>query len=278
MAEFFGVMLLVMFGEGAGCQVLLSSNTAVTETHKGDYLSANLGWAIGIALGVWVCGGISGGHINPAVTLALATFRKFPWRKVPAYIFAQVMGGLCGGAIVYANYFHAIDLFEGGRGIRTVPGTAGIFSTYPLSYMTPASSFFCEFTATAVLLMMILAITDKNNTPPPPGLVPLVLFITLLGIGAALGMETGFAVNPARDFGPRLFAAMIYGKEVFNFRNQYWLWCPVIAPICGALVGTLAYDVFLYTGPDSIMSAPNTTYLNAVSEGEFRHHEDISKV
>ena len=85
--------------------------------------------------------------------------------------------------------------------------------------MTPVSCFFCEFTATAVLLMMILAVTDKNNAPPPPGLVPLVLFITLLGIGAALGMETGFAVNPARDFGPRLFAAMVYGKEVFNFRK-----------------------------------------------------------
>ena len=107
----------------------------------------------GIALGAWVSGGISGGHINPAVgifyialrplfiifelqvTLALAVFRKFPWKKVPAFIFAQVMGGLCGAAMVYANYFHAIDLFEGGRGIRTVPGTASIFSTYAVSYI-----------------------------------------------------------------------------------------------------------------------------------------------
>lgn len=88
-----------------------------------------------------------------------------------------------------------------------------------LSYMTSVSCFFSEFLGTAVLLMVLLAVTDKKNGPPPAGLVPLVLFITLLGIGAALGMETGFAVNPARDLGPRLFTAMIYGKEVFNFRK-----------------------------------------------------------
>ena len=81
-------------------------------------------------MGVWVSSGISGGHINPAVTIAFAAFRDFPWRKVPTYIFAQVMGGLCGAGIIYANYIHAIDLVEGGRHIRTVPGTAGLFSTY----------------------------------------------------------------------------------------------------------------------------------------------------
>ena len=82
---------------------------------------------------MWFSGGVSGGHINPAVTIAMATFRDFPWRKVPAYIFAQVMGGLCGAAVIYANYFHAIDLYEGGRGIRTVPGTASLFSVYAVS-------------------------------------------------------------------------------------------------------------------------------------------------
>lgn len=84
----------------------------------------------GTALGVWVSSGISGGHINPAVTIAFACCRDFPWRKVPAYVFAQVMGGLCGAGIIYANYIHAIDIVEGGRNIRTVPGTAGLFSTY----------------------------------------------------------------------------------------------------------------------------------------------------
>ena len=85
------------------------------------------------ALGVWLSAGISGGHLNPAITIAFATFRGFPWRKVPAYIFAQLLGGVCGAGVAYANYIHAIDLFEGGRHIRTVPGTAGLFSTYAVS-------------------------------------------------------------------------------------------------------------------------------------------------
>jgi aquaglyceroporin related protein, other eukaryote len=92
----------------------------------------------GTALGVWVSSGISGGHINPAVTIALAAFRDFPWRKVPVFVFAQVMGGLCGAGIIYANYIHAIDLVEGGRHVRTVPGTASLFSTYAVR------SYYCR--------------------------------------------------------------------------------------------------------------------------------------
>jgi len=258
MAEFFGVMILIIFGAGVDCQVTLSGNTGVAPSQKGSYLSISFGWAIGTALGVWFSGGISGGHINPAVTIAMATFRDFPWRKVPVYIFAQVMGGVVGGGIVYANYFHAIDIFEGGRGIRTVPGTASLFSTYALDYMTSVSCFFDEIIGTAVLLMVVCAFGDTNNSPPPPGLVPVALFITVLGIGAALGMQTGYAINPARDLGPRLFTAMAgYGKEVFTYRNQYWLWCPVIAPIAGALIGTLLYDAFIFRGAESILNKPN---------------------
>ncbi|KIP08611.1 hypothetical protein PHLGIDRAFT_34899 [Phlebiopsis gigantea 11061_1 CR5-6] len=254
-AEFFGVMILVIFGAGVNCQVTLSNNLSVSASPKGDYLSVCFGWAAGIALGAWVSGGISGGHINPAVTLAFATLRDFPWRKVPAYILAQILGGICGAGIVYANYIHAIDAVEGGRNIRTVPGTAGLFGTYAADYMTAASAFFEEFLGTTILLLVICAVTDKRNSPPPAGLVPLVLFVTLLGISAALGMQTGFALNPARDFGPRVLTAMVgYGKEVFNFRSQYWLWCPIMAPILGALVGTFAYDAFFFRGSESILN------------------------
>jgi len=276
-AEFTGVMILIIFGTGVVCQVVLSSITAVAPSQKGEYLSISFGWAVGTAMGVWVSVGISGGHINPAVTLALATFRGFPWKKVPVYIFAQVMGGLVGAALVYANYIHAIDLFEGGRHIRTL-NTASLFSTYALGYMTNVSCFFSEFLASAVLLIMVLATTDKHNSPAPPGLFPLVLFLLILGIGACLGMETGYAINPARDLGPRLLTSMVgYGKQVYTFRNQYWLWCPgrcaaydwdavtqlcclfviVIAPILGAQAGTLFYDVFLFNGPESRINRPN---------------------
>ncbi|KAG6827463.1 hypothetical protein H0H92_011702 [Tricholoma furcatifolium] len=175
-AEFAGVMILIIFGNGVDCQVVLSSNPGVAVSPKGDYLSLNFGWAIGTALGVWVSAGISGGHINPAITLALATWRGFPWKKVPGYIFGQLMGGVVGAALVYANYFHAIDIYEGGRGIRTLT-TASLFSTYGVP--------------TAVLVIMVFAFIDPGNSPPPQGLLPLTLFFLILGIGAALGMQTG---------------------------------------------------------------------------------------
>ncbi|KAK2460762.1 hypothetical protein APHAL10511_007232 [Amanita phalloides] len=257
-AEFLGVMILVIFGNGVDCQVVLSADSVVAPSSKGAYLSINFGWAIGAALGVWVSVGISGGHINPAVTLAFAVWRGFPWKKVPYYIFAQLMGGLVGAALVYANYFRAIDIFEGGGGVRTLK-TAGLFSTYALDYLTAVSCFFSEFLATAVMMLVVLATIDKHNAPPPNGLFPLVIFLLILGIGASLGMETGYALNPARDLGPRLLTSMVgYGKAVYTFRNQYWLWCPVIAPIVGAQVGTLFYDIFLYNGDDSRINKSDT--------------------
>ncbi|RDB19033.1 hypothetical protein Hypma_014345 [Hypsizygus marmoreus] len=256
-AEFLGVAILIIFGAGVDCQVVLSSNTGVSATPKGDYLSLNFGWAVGTAMGVWVSGGISGGHINPAITLAFATYRGFPWRKVPVYIFSQVMGGIVGAALVYANYFHAIDIFEGGRGIRTQK-TASLFTTFSLDYLTNVSCFFDEFLGTAVLVTIVFGMCDKKNMPPPDGLAPLLLFILILGIGTSLGMQTGYAVNPARDLGPRLLTAMVgYGKGVFTFRNQYWLWCPVMGPILGAQAGALFYDAFLFTGEESIFNRPD---------------------
>ncbi|KAH9948893.1 aquaporin [Amylocystis lapponica] len=257
-AEFFGTMVLILFGNGVDCQTVLSNNPMVSSRPTGGYLALNFGWAVGVALGVWLSGGISGGHINPAVTIALATFRDFPWRKVPVYIFAQVMGAICGAGIVYANYIHAIDIVEGGRSIRTVPGTASLFATYASGYMTNVSSFWDEFIGTVVLMFAVCAATDKRNGPPPPGLVPLVLFIVVLGIGAAFGIQTGYGVNPARDFGPRVLTAMVgYGKEVFTFRNQYWIWCPILGPILGALVGIFIYDLFFFTGAESLLNRPD---------------------
>ncbi|KAJ7677426.1 putative aquaporin 4 [Mycena rosella] len=258
-AEFLGVCILIIFGTGVDCQVVLSSVTGVASSQKGSYLSINIGWAVGTAMGVWVSGGISGGHINPAVTIALATYRGFPWKKVPGYIAAQVLGGLVGAALVYANYYHAISIFEGGDDVRTL-ATAGLFSTYALDYMTAVSAFFSEFLATAVLVVVVLAIGDRKNCPPPAGLAPLVLFVLILGIGACLGMETGYAINPARDLGPRILTAMVgYGSQVFTFRKSltpHRLWCPVISPILGAQAGAIFYDAFIYLGDESPFNKP----------------------
>ncbi|THU85965.1 aquaporin-like protein [Dendrothele bispora CBS 962.96] len=138
-AEFTGVMIIIIFGDGVVCQRVLSLDSRVSNIVYGEYLSNSFGWASGVAIGAWISAGISGGHINPAVTLAMATFRGFPWKKVPGYIFAQMMGGLVGAAIVYANYIKAIDIVEGGRHIRTLK-TAGLFSKVEES--------FCEYCQT----------------------------------------------------------------------------------------------------------------------------------
>ncbi|KAF8880160.1 aquaporin-like protein [Infundibulicybe gibba] len=240
--EFLGTAVLIIFGAGVNCQVALSS-------FSGNFLSVATGWAIGIAVGVWISGG---GHINPAITMSMATWRGFPLRKVPGYIGAQLFGAWAGAAAVYGNYFHAIDIVEGAKGVRTLK-TAGLFGTYALDYMTPASCFFSEFLATTILLLGLLAITDKRNKVPS-GIVPIALFFVILGIASSLGMETGFALNPARDFGPRLLTSMVgYGGAVYTFRSQYWLWCPILAPILGAQFGTFLYDVLLVAGNDSVV-------------------------
>ncbi|KXN86707.1 hypothetical protein AN958_09698 [Leucoagaricus sp. SymC.cos] len=242
-------MALCIFGLGTNCQATLSNDPLVAALPAGNWLSVSLGWATGIGIGVWISGG---GHINPAVTLAFASWRGFSWKKVPGYILAQLFGAIVGAAIIYGNYFHAIDIYEGGNGIRTMK-TAGAFGTFPKPFMTPASAFFSEFLGSAMLLFGILTMTDKKNAVPA-WFAPFGIFLTLFGIGTGLGFETSFALNPARDFGPRLLTAMVgYGRQVFTASNQYWLWCPILATCLGAQVATFVYDLFLYTGADSVI-------------------------
>ncbi|GJN69808.1 hypothetical protein PLICBS_003860 [Purpureocillium lilacinum] len=251
-SEFFGTMFLVLFGDGVVAQVVLSNGK------KGDYQSINWGWGIGVMIGVY-CAGKSGAHINPAVTLASCVFRGHPWRKFPVYALAQLAGAMMAGAIIYGNYRSAIDNFEGGSGMRTVSGpnaSAGIFCTYPAGFMTRTGMFFSEFIASAILQFGIFAFIDKNNIGAGP-LLPLALFFLVFGIGACFGWETGYAINPARDFGPRLVSYMIgYGHEVWSF-GGYYFWIPVVAPFCGALSGGVLYDLFIYSDESPI----NTSWL-----------------
>ncbi|KAJ5217050.1 hypothetical protein N7468_010058 [Penicillium chermesinum] len=252
-SEFFGTMILVLFGNGVIAQVLLSHG------QKGDYQSISWGWGLGVMLGVYTSGA-SGAHINPAVTFANCVLRQFPWRKFPLYAAAQVLGAMCGAAIVYGNYKSAIDDYEGGPGKRTVPGysdtaTGGIFCTYPVDFMTKAGQFFSEFLASAILMFMIFALKDDGSLGVGQ-LTPLGLFFVIFGIGACFGWETGYAINLARDFGPRLVSYMLgYGQEVWKAGN-YFFWVPMVAPFLGCTFGGCVYDLFLYTGHDSSINMP----------------------
>ncbi|VDC04671.1 unnamed protein product [Peniophora sp. CBMAI 1063] len=257
-AEALGCMILILFGNGVDCQVVLSGNTGVAPSAKGSYLSISFLWAVGASLGVWCSAGISGGHNNPVITLMLAIFRGFPWKKVPGYVIGQIFGAWMGAMLTYANYFHAIDVYEGGKGIRTTPGTASLFATYALDYLPAAACFFDEVLGTFILVVVVFAVTDKRNGPPPAGLLPLVIFILILGLGAGWGMQTAYAINPARDLGPRIMTAMVgYGRAVFNYRSQYWLWTPICGPLVGGFTGALFYDLFIFTGRESWVNRPN---------------------
>jgi aquaglyceroporin related protein len=246
-SEFFGVFILILFGDGVVAQVVLSDGT------KGDYQSISWGWGIGVMLGVY-SSGISGAHLNPAVTFANCVYRKFPWRKFPIYMLAQVLGAMAAAAVVYGNYKSAIDFFEGGAGIRTVGGktsSAGIFCTYPAAFMSKTGQFFSEFIASTLLMFLIYALKDDGNIGAG-NLTPLGLFFIIFGIGACFGWETGYAINLARDFGPRLVSYMLgYGHEVWSY-GGYYFWVPMVAPFCGCTFGGWLYDTFLFTGESPI--------------------------
>ncbi|KAK6977809.1 aquaporin-like protein [Favolaschia claudopus] len=256
---FFATTVLVIFGCGVNCSVLLSSAPGISSYPKGDYLAGCFGWAVRLH-----CVLVFSLPIDNNVTLAMATWRGFAWKKVPhkpfVFIFAQLLGGFVGAALLssrqHYTYFHAIDTFEGGVGIRTLR-TAGLFSVYSIGYMTNVSAFFTELLATAILVLVIVALTNTNNTAPP-ALFPLAIFIVMLGIGISTRIGiisfSGFAMNPARDFGPRLLTAAVgYPGSVFSFRHQYWLWNGMIAPIVGAQLAVALYDIFLCQEEDSLV-------------------------
>jgi aquaglyceroporin related protein len=266
-AEMLGTMILTLLGCAGNCQVNLSANTGVAPSPKGEYLSQVFSWACSLSLGIWVAGGVTKGHVNPVVTVCLAIFRGFPWRKVPGYLLGQLIGAWLGAILVFGNYFHAINIVEGGNGERTLK-TASLFSTYALDYMPSANCFFDEFLGTFVLLLVIFAVTDKRSGTPA-GFVPLIVFITIIGIGTSLGMQTGFALNPARDLGPRIMTAMVgYGRQVFNYRSQYWIWSPILGSFCGGIAACFLYDVLIYLGPESPINTPNEEARRHIAQGD----------
>ena len=239
-AEFLGTFILICFGAGVVAQTVLSKEA------NGSYLGINIGWALGVMLGVYVAAGVSGGHLNPAVTLALAVHRGFPWKKVAPYALAQTAGAFVASALVFATYREAFAAFDGGtRLVEGATATAGIFATYPQAYLSIAGGFVDQAVGTLLLAVGVLAITDPKNTGTPAYLVPPLVAGLVLAIGVAFGFNAGYAINPARDFGPRLFTAVAgWGPGVFTVGGGWW-WVPIVGPIVGAILGAWIYDAFV---------------------------------
>lgn len=236
-AEFLGTFVLIVFGQGVVAMVVLFPTKNPGETIHGGFTNITLAWGLAVTMGIYVAGKISGAHLNPAVTLALAIRRGFSWRKVMPYCIAQTAGAFAAAALVYWNYlpaFHAVD--------PNLENTAGVFTTFPAFPALPQAGFLDQFVGTGLLLLMIFAITDEFNTPPGANLTPAMIGLVVVAIGMSFGGMHGYAINPARDFGPRLFTAVAgFRNNGLTDGNRVW-WVPVVAPLLGGVAGATLYD------------------------------------
>ncbi|MRI32714.1 aquaporin [Endozoicomonas sp. OPT23] len=239
-SEFIGTALLIFFG--AGCVAAL----VVAGVDFGQW-EISIVWGLGVAMAIYVTGGVSGAHINPAVTIALFVLKGFEKHKVIPYIIAQMLGAFFAAALVYFLYSSLFIEFESVNGIvrgsEASLATAGIFSTYPHHLLSNAQAFMVEFMITAVLMAGILAIGDENNGAPKGALAAIAIGILIAVIGSSFGPLTGFAMNPARDFGPKLFAFFAGWGDVAltGGRSNPYFWVPIVAPVLGALAGGWTY-------------------------------------
>jgi len=241
LAEFLGTGILIFFGVGCVAALVLAG------VDMGQW-EISIVWGLGVAMAIYVTAGVSGAHLNPAVTLALMTRRGFEKSKVIPFIVSQVLGAFSSAGLVYFLYkqlFIAYDKTHGiVRGSVESLSTAGIFSTYPNPHIDNFQAFIVELVITAILMMTILAVGDDQNGGPKGHTSALLVGIVIAVIGASLGPLTGFAMNPARDFGPKTFAYLAgWGKVAYTggLSNPYF-WVPILGPIVGAQVGAYIYD------------------------------------
>lgn len=249
--EFIGTFILVFFGCG-------SVATAVLTGAQVGIFQVAIVWGVGIATAIYLTGSLSGAHLNPAVTIALATWANFPWRNVSRYVFAQFAGAIVASAVLFAMYHGTLVAYEASHQIvRGAPGseaTAMIFGEFfpspggkpftdelRLRVSHPAA-FFIEFVGTAILMLVILGTTNPKNSARPQILTAVTIGMTVTILISLLGPLTMAAFNPARDLGPRLFSSLVGWKSIpFTANGLGWLTVYVIAPIAGAVAGGAIY-------------------------------------
>jgi glycerol uptake facilitator protein len=216
-AEFLGTLILIMLGNGVVAMVVLFGKGMPGEVVHGGFTNITIGWGLAVTMGCYVAGRISGAHLNPAVTIALAIFRDFAWRKVTPYVLAQIAGAF-------------------------LDHTAGVFTTFPAFPEVPSAGLLDQTMGTAILLFMVMALTDARNQPPGANLTPVLVGAVVVAIGMSFGGMHGYAINPARDFGPRLFTVVAGFKNNGLTDGSMVFWVPIVGPILGGIIGAAAYD------------------------------------
>ena len=225
-AEFFGTMLLILLGEGVVAGVLLKGSKA----ENAGWLTVVVAWGLAVTLAIYAVGQISGAHLNPAVTLGLALSGSFEWGKVAGYCAAQMLGAFAGAVLVWLHYL------PHWKNTASAELKLAVFATAP-AVRSPLNNLLSEIIATAVLILGLLFIGANRFAD---GLNPLIVGVLIISIGLSLGGTTGFAINPARDLGPRIAHAIlpIAGKGSSDWG---YAWIPVVGPLIGSGLGVLVY-------------------------------------
>jgi len=255
-AEFFGCFILICFGDGVVAMLwaLFGSGRTTLQgplQSASDWLLITFGWCFAVCFAVYVVGGITGAHINPAITLGLAIRRQFPWNKVASYWAAQVLGCFVGAALVFLVYNNAINFFDQThhivKGQPASVATYSTFATFPAPYFSNVlGPLIDQIVGTFFLALFVFAVTDEFNQPVLSNLAPLLVGFIVLAIGLSFGANAGYAINPARDFGPRIFALIAgWGKVAFpgdylHISNYFWV--PIVGPLIGGALAAPVYD------------------------------------
>jgi glycerol uptake facilitator protein len=239
LGEFAGTMILILFGLGVVAQVVGSGGAL------GGHDSIAWAWGLGVTLGIYTCARVSGAHLNPAVTLALAVFRGFSWSKVAPFALAQTAGAFAAALIVRWNYTEVLGKFDPGHTLKS----QFVFSTLPGNGSLPVHEWGAlrdQIIGTAILLFLVFAVTDARNSSPLSNLAPLIIGLIVVAIGMAWGTDAGYAINPARDFGPRLASWITgYGSAWKDQYGNVYFWVPIIGPLIGCLIGGGLYDALV---------------------------------
>jgi glycerol uptake facilitator protein len=236
-----GTFTLIVFGVGVVAQTVLTPFSAGAQ-------SIHWAWGLGVVMGIYVAGGISGAHINPAVTLALAVKRGFPWGKVLPYMLAQTVGAFLAALVVRWNFYESFNKFDPAKGFKSQV----VFNTYPnnasadMPNISQLGAFRDQIIGTGMLVLLVLAIIDARNMAPGSNMAPFIIGLAVVGIGMTIGAAAGYAINPARDLGPRLAAWVSGWGGAFNDqRGDFYAWVPILGPFLGGLVGAYVYDFFI---------------------------------
>jgi glycerol uptake facilitator protein len=258
-AEFFGTFILLAFGDGVVAMLwgLVGSgrSSAGPLQSSGDWLLITWGWALAVTFAVYTAGGVTGAHINPAVTLAAAIRGGISWRKVPGYLIAQVLGAFVGAALVFLVYNNAINHFDQVnhiiKGQPNSLGTYSTFATFPAPYFhNVLGPLIDQIVGTFFLVLFVFAVTDEYNLPVRGNLTPFIVGMVVMAIGISFGANAGYAINPARDFGPRIFALLAgWGKVAFpgNYANMSdYFWVPIVGPLVGGAIAAFVYDFAIH--------------------------------